>query len=233
MAAPYIPAQNNAFMSWGDNFASLLTADPTRYGVTAPVAGTVQAAADAFDAAFALAGTTAPPNPTPINPGARTPVTVAAMASQKGASMAIYRTVAGQIRVNPGVTNEDKIALGLNLPASGGGTPVPTPVSYPLLALLSAAPLTHVFSYSDSMTPTGKAKASGAMQLQLVGQAGTVAATDPDALPPLPSQTKSPFQIVWPSPAGGKIASYCARWITRSGLTGPWSPILSQLVLQV
>lgn len=230
--APYIPAQNNAFLGWIDNFASLITADPARYGLDAVAAAAIQTAADNFDAAFALAGTTAPPHPVPVNPAARTPVTVAAMAATKGASTATVRPYAQQIRINPGVTNDDKVALGLNL-QNTSPSPVPAPVSYPLLSLLSGGPLTHTFSYKDSMTAVGKRKPDGVVQMQLVGAAAVAAATDPDTLPPLPAQTKSPFMIVWSSGDGSKIASYAARWVTRKGLVGPWSPILTAVVMPV
>lgn len=231
MSAPYIPPTTSGFDTWGANFSALITADPTRYGLDSLAAASIQSAYDLFHVQYLLAGTTMPHN-VPVNPSTRTPVTVAAMRTQLGASRAIYRTYASQIRINPGVTNDDKVALGLNLPNTSP-TPVPQPVSYPLLSFLSAGPLTHTFSYKDSDTPDGKAKPQGVVQMQLVGEATETVVVDPDTLPPLTPQTKSPFMITWFPGDGSKTAYYASRWVTRRGLVGPWSPIAAALILEV
>jgi hypothetical protein len=237
-APPYIPTQTSGLDTWSQNFATLISAAPATYGLTPTDATTIQAVVDAYHAAYLLAGTTAPPHPVPVSPSTRNPVTVAAMRSQMGATVGTIRTYAQMIVRDPGVSNSDKVALGLNLPNTTP-SPVPAPASYPLLSLLSAVHLQHQFSYKDSLTPVGKRKAFGAVQLQLVGALGTAPAVDQDALPPVlasnqlggpAAPTKSPFIVSWAPGSTGKIASYAARWMTRSGLAGPWSPILSTLV---
>lgn len=232
MAAPYIPAQNAALDAWAANFSTLITASPSTYGLAPADAVAIASAVSAFHAAYLLAGMTAPPHPVPVSPSTRTPITVGSMNAAAGAMKTLIRTYAAQLRLNPGVSSPNKLALGLNLPNTTP-TPVPVPVSYPLLSFLLAAPLTHQFSYKDSMTPVGKRKAVGAVQLQLVGAASATPLVDPTLFPPLPAQTKSPFQVMWPSGAGGKTAYYAARWITRTGLVGPWSPISNALILAV
>lgn len=237
-AQPYIPTTTSGLDVWSQNFAALISAAPATYGLTPTDAGVIQAVVDAFHASYLLAGTTAPPNPVPVSPSTRTPVTVAAMRSQMVTTVGTIRTFAQIITRNPGVANADKLSLGLNLPNTAP-SPVPVPASYPLLSLLQSTHLQHQFSYKDSLTPVGKRKAFGAVQLQLVGVLGTAPATDQDALPPVLASnqlggpampTKSPFQVTWAPGSTGKIASYAARWVTRSGLAGPWSPILSTLV---
>jgi hypothetical protein len=229
VAAPYIPPTSSGLDSWAANFSTLISAAPATYGLTAADATTIASAVSLYHAAYLLGGTTAG-GKVPVTPGARTPVTVADMRSQQGALVPLLRTYSSQIRLNPGVTNASKLALGLTLPNTTP-SPIPAPTSYPLLSLLVATPLTHQFSYKDSLSPVGKAKAPGAIQVQLVGVAAATAPPGPDALGPLPAQTKSPFQIVWPSGAKGMTAYYFARWATRKGLVGPWSPVTSAIVM--
>jgi hypothetical protein len=228
MVAPYIPPTSHGIDNFAANFATLIAASPATYGLTSGDATTISAAQASYHTAFLLGGTT--DGHTPVNPTTRSPTTVAAMRSQQAALVGVLRTYASQIRLNPGVNNSDKLALGLTLPNTTP-SPIPAPTSYPLLSLLLATPLAHQFSYKDSLSPVGKAKAPGAIQIQLVGVAQAMPAPAPDALGPLPSQTKSPFQVVWPSPAKGLVATYFARWVTRKGLTGPWSPATTAIVM--
>lgn len=220
MAASYIPAPDAGFLDWVENFATLLTADPTLYGIDAIAAGIIQGAADAYSAAYALA----------VNPGTRTPVTVAAKDSARIVAQGTARTYAAQIRLNPGVANEDKIDLGLNLP-NNAGSPIPAPSTFPLLTFLQASPGTHQFSFKDSGTPSVKAKPYGALQLELRAVAAVAAATDPELMLTKQMVTKSPFLVEWGAPDYGKIATYAGRWVTRRGLVSPWSALSDFLIL--
>lgn len=220
MAASYIPPKDADLVNWCTNFSDLITADPPRYGLDAAAALLIQGAADDYNAAYAAA----------VNPTTRTPVTVSAKDSAKIAGVALWRTYAAQIRINPGVLNADKIALGLNLP-NNSPSPVPAPTSFPLLTQISSTPLASQWSYADSDTPVGKAKAPGATALQLFVGYGTVPITDPEALLFAGLVTKSPFLLEFPVGEAGKIATVGGRWSTRRGLLGPWSSLSTTTVV--
>lgn len=230
MSASYIPAQDAGLDTWSQNFAALITAAPATYGLDATAALAIQTAVDAYHDAYLLGGLTAPPNPVPVNPSTRTPVTVAAKDSAKFAMRALARTYAAQIRLNPGVSNADKLALGLNLP-NNSPSPIPTPTSFPMLTFLLAGPLTHQFSYKDSDTPVGKLKPTGAIQGLLFAMTSTTPVVDPTLLPFKQAFTKSPFLVQWDSADAGELAYYAAYWQTRRGLVGPWSAIQSVTVV--
>lgn len=230
MAAPYIPSQDSALDVWSANFANLITAAPSTYGLDAVAAANIQGAVDAYHTAFLCAGLTAPPNPTPVNPACRTSVTIATKDADKLAMRTLCRVYASQIRLNPGVLNADKIALGLNLP-NNSPVQIPAPITWPIFAFISAGPLSHILSYTDSTPGAGKAKPFGAVAALLFCGLATAATTDPDALPYNSSQTKSPLQLTFDPSAAGKIATYAARWVTRKGLVGPWGPIISTTVV--
>lgn len=219
-AAPYVPPRDTDFATWADNFATLITANPTLYGLDSTAAAAIQAENDAFQLAYTAA----------VNPGTRTPVTVAAKDSARITCQALMRVYASQIRINPGVTNSDKIDLGLNLP-NPIPSPIPAPTSFPVLDLIQASPLVHQFKYQDSVLGVGKQKAPGAIRMELRALAGTVPATDPEVMITIANPTKSPFQIQWDAGDAGKLATYAGRWVTRRGLTGPWSALQSFTIM--
>lgn len=230
MAAPYIPSQDSALDDWATNFAALITAAPATYGLDAPAALAIQTARDSYHDAYLLGGMTAPPMPHPVNPTTRTPITVAAKNSAKLSGTALWRTYASQIRLNPGVSDADKLALRLNLP-NNSPSPVPEPVTWPTLMVLSNGPMSSIIKYQDSGTGVGKAKAPGAIQAQLYVGFGTTPKGSTDDLVFYQALTKVPVQVMWPSDQAGKIVSIAAKWITRTGLEGPFSPIVSTTVV--
>jgi hypothetical protein len=226
VSASYIPPKNADLVNWVTNFDTLITANPATYGLVAGDATAIHNAVQPFLDAYALGGGT---YHDPVSPTTRTPVTVAAMQNAKTAMLAVIRPYAQQIAINPGVTSDDKIALGLN-PRQNTPVPISAPTSYPGLQIIGAQPLNITLKYQDSAMGTGKAKAPGAIQLQIFAKTSETAITDPTALPLIQIATKAPFNIAWGSGDGGKQAYIAARYITRRGLTGPWSPIISMTV---
>lgn len=222
MAIPYIPAADGPFDTWADNFQDLIDAAPATYGLSGGDATAITNAYTAWHAAYLAA----------VNPSTRTPVTVSAKDAARFVAEQLFRVYASQIRVNPGVLPEDKIALGLNLP-NDSPSPISAPATWPLLSFLSAGPLSHRFSYKDSSDPEGKFKPYGVVHLALSAKLAAAPSTDPDGWPVVRYVTKSPFVIGWSAPDAGMIASYAGRWVNRNGLVGPWSDIVSHIVLGV
>ena len=54
--------------------------------------------------------------------------------------------------------------------------------------------------------------------------------TDPTLLNFIESATKSPLTATMGSGSAGTTVYFAARWQTRKGLVGPWSPIISYVV---
>lgn len=220
MAGSYIPATDAGFDAWSDNFATLLTADPTAYGEDAPTAAAVQASVDAWAAAYALA----------TDPSTRTSVTVADKDSERVTATAVIRPVALRINANPIVTNMQREALGLTVRKTIP-TPVPPPATAPTVAMRSAIPLNVTLSIRDESTPTSKAKPFGVIGAEVFVSVGEVAAVDPAQLTYRGTHTKTPSKIVFGASDQGKIATVATRWVTRSGPSGiaqvgPWSNLL-------
>lgn len=220
MSSSYIPARDADFALWSANFSALISATPATYGLTAGDATTIAAANASFQAAYLLV----------TSPTTKTAATVQAKNVAKATTLATERPYAQRIAANAGVSSSLKIALGLN-PRTNPPTPVTAPTTNPILSIPSMINLGHILRYRDSLaSPSVKSKPAGAIALELYGMTSATAVTDPTTLPFLGLQTKSPFTELWDSGAAGKLAYYAGRWVTRRGLTGPWSPIISMTV---
>lgn len=224
-AAPYIPAKDADFDTWLNNFSTLLTAAPITYGLTAPDAVIVAAQYTAWHPAYLAA----------IDPSTRTPVTVAAKDSARVTAEQIVRPYAQQIAKNAAVAPGDKVAIGVNLPNTTP-VPIPPPLTFPQMSLRSAEPFVHILQWQDSGLGTGKAKPFGAIGCELWRSVGTVPATDPAQASYYATFTKSPLRSTFDAAQVGKICTYFARWVTRSGAggvayTGPWSAPLTATVM--
>ena len=218
--APYIPAKDAALATWAANFATLIAASPATYGLQASDATTITAAQTTFAAAYALV----------TSPTTKSASTVAAKDTAKVSMLAVIRPYAQTISLNAGVSSANKIALGVN-PRTSTPVPITAPTTSPTLTVVTAPPLQHVIRFRDSTaSPSVKAKPYGVVQMQLFGMVSATAVTDPSTLPLVNVFTKSPSLVTWPSSAKGMTAYYAARWVTRKGLTGPWSAILSYTV---
>ncbi len=213
----YIPSRDTDFNSWADNFSSLLTANPPLYGLTPADAVVVAAAVASWDAAYAAA----------IDGITRGPFTIAAKDTQRTDTTAVLRPYAQAIANNAGVSSADKIAIGVN-PRNTPPSPVTIPTTSPFLTVVSAIQLLHTLRYRDELaSPTVKAKPYGVLQIQLFATASATPIVDPAALDFIGGFTKSPLQVEWQAGDANKVAYYAARWVTRTGLVGPWSPIVS------
>lgn len=215
--APYIPAPDGEFATWLSNFATLIAADPTDYGLVSGDATVITGVNTAYQAAYTAA----------IDPSTRTPVTVQAKIDARNAAEQTVRPYAVTISRNESVSNELKTGLGINLP-NPTRTPVPAPVTSPSLELVGAAGLTHRLQIRDSSTPTSKKKPFGVIGCEIWVAVGTVAAVDPSQASLKTVSTKTPVQLEYTSGDRGKLATYFLRWQTRSGpggqaQTGPWS----------
>ncbi len=223
----YIPARDADAVNWSGNFAALITASPATYGLTAGDATAIQTAADAFFDAYQLGGGT---YHMPVNASTKTPTTTQAKVDARVNMEAILRPYAVTISRNIGVATPDKIAVGVN-PRTTLPTPVVAPTSFPNYMLIGGTPLNLTLQYRDSAAVSGKAKPFGALQLQVFAMTSATVITDPTAIAFKAVATKAPFAIAFDPSDANKTAYVVGRWVTRTGLVGPFGPILSATVM--
>jgi hypothetical protein len=218
--APYIPARNANLIAWAANFSTLITAAPATYGLMSGDAATIAATNTALAAAYALI----------TSPATKTATTVQAFNAEKVIALATFRPYAQTISLNAGVSSSNKIALGVN-PRTSTPTPITAPTTNPVLTAQSTSTAGTILRYRDATaSPSVKSKPYGVTQLYLYAMASATAITDPTELPFTGPQTKSPFTLALGAGDAGKTVYIAARWATRKGLMGPWSPIISYVV---
>lgn len=219
-AAPYIPPKDADWSNWLNNFATLIAASPSTYGLMAGDSATITAQKTAWNAAYALV----------TSPSTKTPATVQAKNTEKTIALAIIRPYAVTISINAGVSSANKIAIGVN-PRTSTKTPVTTPTTNPVLTIDSTSTAGSIVRYRDTTaSPSVKSKPYGVIALLLFAKSSATPITDPETLTFIDLYTKSPLQVSLGSGEAGNTVYWAARWVTRTGLLGPWSPIISYVV---
>lgn len=218
---PYIPAKNAAFVAWAANFSGLITAAPGTYGLVAGDATAIAAQYAIVNAAYALI----------TSPATKTATTVAAFGTDKITAISLFRPYAQTISLNAGVSSSNKIALGVN-PRTSVPLPITVPTTTPVLTAQSASTAGIIVRYRDvTASPSVKSKPYGAIGCLIYAKASTTVITDPSLLTFEGTQTKSPYTLSMPGTAGMTVY-IAARWTTKRGLVGPWSPIISYISAQ-
>lgn len=212
----FMPDKDPQALLFMQNFATIIAANPAIYQLTAPDAAAITAAVAAFDTALTTA----------TNPSTRTHVTVAIKDDARTAAEQLVRQFAALIKFNAGISDPDKIAIGVP-PVNNSREPVDCPQTSPLLNIIAATPGKQTLRYADSMTPDSPAKPFGATELQLFRAIGTAPATDPGAAQFYGKFTRNPVAVNFNSADNGKQATYFARWASRRGEVGPWSAPIS------
>lgn len=212
----YLPSRDAELGQWAGNFSALISAAPGMYGLQEGDAANIAAYVNAFNAALAVVA----------NPAAKTKATVAAKDGARAAMLEIVRPYAVRVRDNLGVSNADKAALRLTI-MDQTKTPVPPPVTLPLLNVLAATRGAHLLRYSDSAAPDRRGKPAGAVGLQLFVAVAGGSVNDPTIAAFRSLVTRQPYAVSYVSADNGKIATYFARWQNSKGQVGPWSNALA------
>lgn len=214
--ASYIPSKNANFAAWLANIAGILATSYAAYGVASGDAATLTALNSAFQAAYTTA----------TEPTTRTAGSIAAASKARAEAEVFVRPVAVAISINPGLSAEQKIAVGVSTNQSMP-TPIPAPIVAPSLGIQSARPgqLTMLATNPES---GGRAKPYGATGVELAAVIGTAFTADPSAATPKGVYTKAVCRLELPPEAQGQKVSLFGRYITKSGpggkaQTGPWS----------
>jgi hypothetical protein len=213
---PYIPARDLALESWATNFAAIIAASAGTYFLSGSDVTLINSVTAAYSTALTVA----------LNPDTRTKPSVAAKNAAKAAMLGTVRPYAINIHNSLGISNDNKIAVGVNL-LNPTRSPIPAPDSNPLLSVIGANQGVHTLRFADMNTPDKRSKPAGIIGMQLFLNIGVAPVTNPAESSFYASVTRQPFAVVFSPTNNGKVATYFARWITRTGLVGPWSPPVS------
>lgn len=216
---PYIPNRNADLSLWMDNFDSTAAAAPSVYGLTAANVLTIAAANGALQAAY-----------TPLtSPATKSKAAVAAFNAARQSALNQIRPLAIAIAQNPGISPDDKSALGVTIPKTTR-SPLPTPTTVPIVQTVAMNVGSIQLRSYDTTTPTSRSKPFGVAGLEVWQSKGTVFATDPSQCTYQQTVTKTPFTVVYDGSDSGKKSTLFCRWVSKGTLTsggqtvpGPWS----------
>ena len=147
----------------------------------------------------------------------------------RAAGIVLIRQTNAIAQALPGIADATLASAGLPIHKTTR-TPAPDIETHPVLYRVDNEHLLQRLWFSDSATPGSKAKPPGAAACeirQLLVAPGGAAPTDPDAMPFLAIDTKSPHRTDFTAPDVGKMAYYAQRWTNTRGVPGPWSVVSS------
>lgn len=219
MLGDYIPKTDADLDTWATNFDTVITAAPTDYGLVAGDATAFHTLRLAYTNALAAA----------VNPATRTPVTVAAKDTARNSMVAAARQYARIAQAYPAITNELLADAGLTV-RDAIPSPIPAPVTNPILSMMQTASLQHTLRFRDSVLVNPRSKPPGAVALQLYVKTTVGAPTDVADCTFVGQYSRMPAVVSFDGADAGKLAQYLARWVTAKGLTGPVSPVFSATI---
>ena len=207
-----IPRPDGLALTWMKHLLAGIAAEPSRYDCSQPDCENLAVVVGNYDRAYTLA----------TGETTRTKPSIDDKDVCRAAAEQTCRQFANLIRNNGGISDSDKIAIGIR-PANPDRTPIFAPRSSPLLNVVGATPGSQTVRYADSSTPDSGRKPFGAIQLQLFVVVDEAGSFDPEAGRLVGNFTRNPVGVAFAHADNGKVATYFARWGGRRGDVGPWS----------
>lgn len=215
----WVPAQDQALDAFATNFDTIITANPTDYGLVAGDATAFNTLRLAFTNGLAAA----------TNPSTRTPATVAAKDTARNAMVALLREDARIAQAYPAITNELLSEAGLPI-RDAIPSPIPAPVSSPILSMMQTASLQHTLRFRDSVLSNPRSKPPGAIAMQLYVKTTAGAPTQLSDCRFVGQFSRMPAVVDYDGADAGDLAQYIAVWVTARGLQGPLSAVFSATI---
>ena len=215
MSKVFFSGTDAELLAGAANFSTLITAAPGPLGLSAGQA-TFYATLNASYATSYAAAT---------NPGTRTKAAIATKDTARANLVANSRQLANIIYSTVGVTNTQRVLLGLkeNIKPS----PVPQPSSAPLVDFISTVSRTVKIRIHDGTTPK-KSKPAGVKSASVYSFVGLTAPANVDAWKYEGNANKSVFDITFPdSVANGALIWVAAIWKNAKNQSGPPSDPIS------
>jgi hypothetical protein len=219
MAGDFIPAQDAQALLWMEAFATGIQSNFAAYELSAIDAAMISDAVAEFSDALSIA-TTVP---------TRTKDTINIKDTKRNAAESLCRQYALQIKVDNGISDALKLAIGVR-PVNDSREPIYVPQTSPLLNIVANTPGAQTVKFADSFDPSNRGKPFGAASLQLFVAIGEEPIDDEAQAVFLGNYTKNPIAVAFDEADNKKVASYFARWCGKRGDVGPWSLPISMTI---
>ncbi len=211
-------AQNEAqWLLWLQTFTSGIASDAGKYFLSNADSANLSLQTAGYEAAYAVAKSA----PT------RTSITIAQKDEARVQVESLARTLAMQIKMNAGILDSDKLAIGVK-PVNPNRSPITAPVSWPEISVMASTYGAQTVNYQDSVTQQSK-KPFGVIQLQLFRVIADEPAQTPQGAEFIDNFTRNPIGVAFDPADNKKVATYFARWATRNAV-GPFGPPTSMTI---
>jgi hypothetical protein len=214
-----IPNRENEVATWMTGFRDGIVASPSSYFVSASDVTLISSVVTSFLNARTVAD----------NETTRTKPNIelkdAALASAEGVCRLFY----GLIQRNAGISDADKIAIGVS-PMNPNRTARNCPQGSPGLLVVASTPGAITTEFRDSLNGINRAKPFGATMCQLFVVVDDENAATPENAKFIGNFTSNPMPAVFEASERGKQATFFARWGGKRNEFGQWSVPVSMTI---
>ena len=210
MARSYPPTKDSELLAFSANFRRVIAADAATYGLTDTIVGNFTAVQQKFSEAYERH----------IEPTTRGPAATLAKNDAKEKLLSSLRPLCKVAGNYPGVTPEERQALGLPEP-DRTPTPVPPPSSAPIVEVLSVAG--HLATVRlGSVDSERRRKPTGVRGANVFTHVGEAPPSTADGWHFHGTMTKTEFPLsLGASLEPGATVWITAQWFNTKGQTGP------------
>lgn len=217
----YIPSNDTDFTMWQANLTNIIEANMTDWGILPADFTALTGKQATWDEAFMKAS----------NKQNRTMADVQAKDDARMPYEKEIRVFVAQwLASNTKVTNSDRERMGLTV-KSGTRAPIPAPTTQPIGNIDYSVRLQHIIHYFDQTSPHKKAKPAGVHGCEIWMKIDGDAPVKTSELSYLVTDTNSPYVLTFEGDQAGKIVYYWLRWVNSRGEQGPWSKMISSIVV--
>jgi hypothetical protein len=211
MRVDYIPRNDAGLLAWSGQLSTKVSATPTAFGLSAPLATSLATKQAAY--ATALAAST--------NPATRGKSTIFAKDTARRDLVAFVRVVARQIQGTSTVTDQQRVDLGLPV-RKVVPTPVPPPAISPGIRVRSVNGRVVRLQVFDPANPTRRARPAGVRGATVLSYVGAVPPENPADWRFEGSISKNLFDVAFPvSVAPGAKVFFTAFYFNPRSESGP------------
>lgn len=219
--ADYIPKNDADFHLWQADFVEIVATNATTWGIAAEDVTTLKAKQTVWTPAFEKAS----------NKQNRTAADVATKNAAGDDYTKTIRDFTQQwLARNPKVTDADRVRMGITV-RSNSHTATPPPDSFPVGSINFSLRLQHSISFFDQASAHSNAKPEGVSGCEIYLKVDGEAPKSMDEMHFQGTCSASPFVVKFDATKAGKIAYYWLRWVNRKGEAGPWSTVVSAMIV--
>jgi hypothetical protein len=217
-----VPLKDAQLVAWAENADAKLTASPTTWGYTVPLAATFHTLTEAYTDSYAALVAAR-------EDGTRSASMTATKDSHKLALLNVARPLYNAVQWSKTISDADKILLGVKVRSLP--SPIGAPAVSPGMDLVTVVARSVRVHIHDSSSSSKRGKPAGVIGAKVYSFVGADYPTDPSLWSYEGDCTKPTFEVVFPDTvAGGAKVWICAAWYSRTALTGPIStPLMTQI----